>query len=319
MFEKLSRCVFVFICAILFIYDRAQALDKKESFALSHYIMGVMYEDLGDVDKAIEEYQKAAKADSGTTVIHVSLASGYIKKNNIPRAIEELKMAIAIDPETIEPHAILAILYSSENKLDLATVEYERALKSASKLEPKNAGIYKGLGAIYLQQRKLKDAENAYRLITELAPDDSEAHFYLGSIYNELKNNALAEKELKRAIELRPDYAEALNFLGYVYVELGRNLGRAETMIKKALSLDPDNGAYIDSLGWLYFKKGKFPEALTELSRAAALIDDPVIFDHLGDTYLKLNLPQKARQSFESSLKLDPNQDLVKRKIEKIK
>jgi tetratricopeptide (TPR) repeat protein len=90
-------------------------------------------------------------------------------------------------------------------------------------------------------------------------------------------------------------------------------------MIKKALVLDPDNGAYVDSLGWLYFKKGKFPEALTELNRAVALIDDPVIFDHLGDVYLKLNLPQKARQSFESSLKLDPNQDSVKIKLDKIK
>jgi tetratricopeptide (TPR) repeat protein len=90
-------------------------------------------------------------------------------------------------------------------------------------------------------------------------------------------------------------------------------------MIKKALSFDPDNGAYVDSLGWLYFKKGEFQEALAELSRAAALIDDPVIFDHLGDTYLKLNFPQKAKVSFESSLKLDPKQDSVKIKLEKIK
>jgi len=213
----------------------------------------------------------------------------------------------------------LAILYSSQDKLNLASSEYELALKNASKLEPKNVEIYKGLGAIYLQQKRLKEAEGAYRLITELTPKDPEAHFYLGSIYNELKNNSLAERELKRAIELKPDYHEALNFLGYMYVEGNKFFPQAEQMIKKALELDPNNGAYIDSLGWLYFKRGKFKEACVELERASGLIDDPVIFDHLGDAYMKLNDPQKARISWEKSLKLDPNQEKVKDKLEKVK
>jgi tetratricopeptide (TPR) repeat protein len=192
------------------------------------------------------------------------------------------------------------------------------ALKGAAKLSPKNIDIYKSLGQIYLQQKKFKEAEKVYKLIIDLSGRDAQAHFYLGSIYNELKNNYLAEKELKEALKLKPDYPEALNFLGYLYVEENKNLNQAVIMIKKAMEREPNNGAYIDSLGWFYFKKNKFKEAVKELEKASSLLEDPVIYDHRGDAYFKLGDVEKAKQSWQKSLKLDPNQQGVKEKLEKL-
>ena len=90
-------------------------------------------------------------------------------------------------------------------------------------------------------------------------------------------------------------------------------------MIKKALSIQPDNGAYVDSLGWLYFKQGKIQEALKELERAGSLMEDPVIYDHLGDVYFKTGDNANAKLSWQKSLKLDPKQDKIKEKIEQLK
>ncbi|MCX5703171.1 MAG: tetratricopeptide repeat protein, partial [Candidatus Omnitrophica bacterium] len=302
-FAMTSRCSGLFFClvAFLLISTRALALDKKASFALSHYIMAVVYDDLGDIDKAIQEYKKALKVDSNSAVIHLNLAESLIKKNDIPGAIQELNLVARINPEAIEPHAILAILYSSQNKPDLATGEYETALKGASKLNPKNIDIYKSLGLIYLQQKRFKEAIETYQLISNLSPLDAQAYFYLGSIHNELKNNDLAEKELQRALELKSDYHEALNFLGYLYVEENKNLPQAELMIKKALELEPDNGAYTDSLGWLYFKQGKFQEAIKELEKACSLLQDPVVYEHLGEVYLKINDIAKAGLNWQKA------------------
>jgi Tfp pilus assembly protein PilF len=106
-----------------------------------------------------------------------------------------------------------------------------------------------------------------------------------------------------------------LNFLGYTYVEKNKNLAQAETMIRKALEIEPNNGAYIDSLGWFYFKRGRFKEAITELEKASSLLDDPVIYDHLGDVYFKINEIEKAKLNWEKSLELDPNQEKVKEKL----
>jgi Tfp pilus assembly protein PilF len=298
----------------------AQALDKdrlesQDTQSLSHYITGLYCEDLGDIDRAIEEYRKALKTDAQSSLLHLNLASVYIKKNDILSAVVELKQSINLAPDAVEPHAILALVYTTQNKSDLATQEYALALKNAAKLEPENIEIYKNLGAVYLQQRKLKEAEGIFKLIVALAPLDVEAHFYLGSIYYDLKDYAAAEKELKVAIKLKPDYHEALNFLGYFYLEQDRNIDKGGAMIKKALSFEPENGAYVDSLGWFYFKKGKSKEALSELERAASFLSDPVIYDHLGDVFLKLGNRDNARLNWEKSLKLDSAQEKVKEKL----
>ncbi len=320
MFSWRLKCFLgVLFCLLaLLISTSAFALDKKNSLALSHYIMAGVYERLGDIDKAIQEYEKSLESGSDNSLTHIKLAASYIKKGNNQKAIGELKIASGLDPEAVEPHAILALLYALEEKADLATSEYELALKNASKLDPKNTDIYRSLGVVYLQQKRFKEAKDVYRVILDLSPEDAEAHFYLANIYDTLNEDQLAEAELKKAIELNPQYPEALNYLGYMYVEQSRNLVQAELMIKKALAIDPDNGAYVDSLGWLYFKKGRTQEALKELEKAATLLDDPEIYSHLGDVYFKMGDVNKAKNSWEKSLSMNPNQEKIKDKIKKI-
>jgi Tfp pilus assembly protein PilF len=268
---------------------RALALDKRASFALSHYIMGGIYAGRAETDQAIQEYRKALKADYESLEIHLSLAASYIKKKDTPKAIEELKIAAGLHPEAVEPRAILALLYATQNKTSLAAQEYESALRNAAKLEPKNIEIYKDLGEFYLQGKNYKEAEAAYRLALEISPDDREAHFFLAHIYDENKDIEGAIRELKKAVEISPDYHQALNYLGYLYAQKGANLAQAEAMVKKALEFEPDNGAYVDSLGWVYFKQGKLKEALRELERADSLIQDPEVTAHLEEVRKKLD------------------------------
>ena len=172
---------------------------------------------------------------------------------------------------------------------------------------------------MYLQQKKFETAEKTYLAILKISPDDPESHFFLGTVYYELKNKDKAIQALKKAIALKSDYHEALNYLGYLYAQENKNLEEAEVMIKKAISLEPGNGAYIDSLGWVYFKKGKNRDALRELERAAKLLEDPVIFGHLGDAYFKIKNFKNAKLNWQRSLKLDPAQEVIKEKLGKLK
>ena len=297
----------------------AWATDTKENAGdLSHYITGVYYEDLGDLDGAIQEYGKALEVDPQSSLLRLSLASVFIKKNDAEKAISQLKQAVVLEPEAVQPHAILALVYAAQDKTELAAQEYTLALKNASKLEPKNIEIYKSLGVIYLQQKKLKEAESIFKLIVGLAANDPQAHFFLASIYYDLKDYPSVEKELKTSLKLKPGSPEALNFLGYFYLEQNKNINTAGGLIKEALVAEPENGAYIDSLGWFYFKKGRFKEALNELEKAAALMSDPTIYEHLGDVFLKLGKPLEAKLNWEKSLKLDATQEEVKTKLLKL-
>ncbi len=311
--------IFVIFSVIFFADGSVFAFDRQTAAALSRYIMAGVYEKQGDIDLAIQEYKKALKSDEKNAAIHLSLGAAYIKKKQISLAIEEINRAVALEPETVESHAILALLYFSQEKLSEAGKEYERALQNAAKLEPKNISIFKSLGILYLQQKNFKSAEETFLSIIGISPADFEAHFYLANTLDEQKKRPSAVIELKKVLELKPDHHQALNYLGYLYVEENKNLGEAEKLIRRALEIEPQNGAYIDSLGWLYFKQGKAKEAVKELEKAVALMDDPVIFEHLGDAYFKVQDFTQARANWEKSLKLEPARPEVKIKIDNLK
>jgi tetratricopeptide (TPR) repeat protein len=126
----------------------------------------------------------------------------------------------------------------------------------------------------------------------------------------------------RKSIILDPaSAAEAYNYIGFMWAEHNLHLDEAEDMIGRALQLDPNNGAYLDSLGWVYYRKGKYDEALSELLRAAQNLtrDDPIVFEHIGDTYSKLNRVPQALDFWQKAIALDPGNKLLTDKIEKTK
>ena len=127
---------------------------------------------------------------------------------------------------------------------------------------------------------------------------------------------------LRKSIALDPaNSAEACNYLGYMWADHNMNLDEAETMIKRALEIEPNSASYLDSLGWVEFRKGKFDQALNNLLRAAKTADhdDPVILEHIGDAYFKLNRVSEALESWQKALSLDPKNKNLANKIERTK
>jgi Tfp pilus assembly protein PilF len=302
----------------LFFSSPASAFDKRTSYSLSRCIMGGYYEKTGAIDKAIEEYKRASTFDRQNALPHLGLASAYLKKNDLTKAADELILASKADPDAAEPHAVLALLYFSQGRNEEAGREYGKALEMASRLDPTNVTIYRNLAALYVERNDLVAAERTYKLILELTPSDHEANFFLANVYDEQHRNDEAVKYLKQAIALKPDYHQALNYLGYLYVDWNTNLDEAGRLIDKALALDPGNGAYIDSHGWLLYRRGKYKEAAVDLEKAVSFVQDPVIYDHLGDAYSKLHDPAKAQANWAKSLELDAKQEQVRNKLESV-
>jgi tetratricopeptide (TPR) repeat protein len=133
----------------------------------------------------------------------------------------------------------------------------------------------------------------------KLIPLDKEtmrdAHFLLANLYYEEQEFVRVEEELRMTLKLDPDFHEANNFLGYLFVENNKNLDEAMQLINKALKAEPKNGAYLDSLGWAYYKKaeaegenGYLIMALQKLLEAVQVLEEPDIYEHLGEVQYSL-------------------------------
>ncbi len=286
---------------------------------LAHYCLGYMYDLLGIEKEAALEYKAAAEADRDCYLIHLRLGTDYIRLGKLDEAISELKLVTKFKPSDLNSHYLLALIFSSRKEYGKAADEYEIILKSLTKKNPKNIEIYSYLAQLYYSQKKYDKAIEQFEKMIELDPKNADAMYLLGSIYLELGRKKEAVDILKKAIEIDPNNDGSLNTLAYIYAEEGQRLDEALDLATRALVIDPDNGAYLDSLGWVYYKKGMYKKALEILKRANKRLRDPIISEHLGDVYYKLNRIDEALKYWQGSLELLPGQSEVIRKINKVK
>jgi len=183
-----------------------------------------------------------------------------------------------------------------------------------------------------IAQREAKQSQQAVATFEEalheaqLEEDDDfvNAKFYFnyGAAAEQAGLYNKAADLLRKSIALDPDNsAEACNYLGYMWADHNMNLEEAETMIRRAMQSEPNNASYLDSLGWVEFRKGQLDRALEDLLRAAktAEHEDPVVFEHIGDTYLKLNRTREALEAWQKALSLDPKNKNLADKIQTTK
>jgi tetratricopeptide (TPR) repeat protein len=206
----------------------------------------------------------------------------------------------------------------------------DRAVKLLADARRRFPGAPEIVYYLAIAQREAKQSQQAVATFEEalheaqLQEDDDliNAKFYFnyGAAAEQAGLYEKAADLLRKSIALDPaNSAEACNYIGYMWADHNMNLDEAEMMIKRALESESNNASYLDSLGWVEFRKGKFEQALTDLLHAAkaAEHDDPVVFEHIGDTYLKLNRIPQAVESWRKALALDPENKNLANKIER--
>lgn len=125
-----------------------------------------------------------------------------------------------------------------------------------------------GLEAV--QNKNFPAAILDFRRALQYLPKSADVHNSLGSAYLGTGDVNRAAIEFRKAIALRPDFAEAYFNMA---VALGRrdDLIGAETFYRYAVSLRPQWGEAHFHLGTTLWLEQKYPEAITELQKAADL------------------------------------------------
>lgn len=246
-------------------------------------------------------------------------------KAEFAKAAANYEQSLLINPDRANTCLRLAELLIGPLK------ESERAVKALTEARQRfpNAPAFSYYLALALREAKhpqqaVTTFEEALNEAQGENDDLLNARFYFdyGAAADQAGLYDKAADLFRKSIVLDPaNAAEAYNYIGFMWAEHNLHLDEAEEMIGRALQLDPNNGAYLDSLGWLNYRKGKYDEALNGLLRAAQNLtsDDPIVFEHIGDTYSKLNRVPQALDFWQKAIALDPGNKLLTDKIEKTK
>ncbi len=105
------------------IYTKVQDLDPDNGTVL--LMLGVIYEDKGLLDRANDYFEHAERLSSQEIDFYNSRGMVYFQMGKLDKAVLDTKKALEIDPNSALSHFLLGNVYEMENKITEAILEYQ--------------------------------------------------------------------------------------------------------------------------------------------------------------------------------------------------
>ncbi|MEW6381114.1 MAG: sulfatase-like hydrolase/transferase [bacterium] len=203
---------------------------------------------------------------------------GYLSAPRQEKASRSGSDRPAIDPkdmaQVLESLDQGQTLYAA-GKLEAAARQFEKILT----VDPGNIFIHYLLGDVYSRQGDYRTALDHYLAVLKEQDDYLETHNKIGSVYDHLNDHEQAARHFQKAASLHPDQPRAYNNLGIISIKTNR-LAEAEKAFLHALALSREQDDAQETA---------------------------VSLRCLGDTRLRMNDLEKARQYYQQALSINPS------------
>lgn len=159
----------------------------------------------------------------------------------------------------------------------------EEDAQKAAKLEPEEPGqkltTMLRTGNVARSAKNYSDAERIYTEVRQLVPNDWRASYGLGNVYADQKKWKEAEQAYRRALELNFRSPEIYMALGFVMLQPGEGgvtadrLAQAETNLWFAATLTPGNETAYELLDVVLEKRGASIDDVERIYRSAVALN----------------------------------------------
>lgn len=241
----------------------------------------LLYEKMNYFEKAIEFLDKYILENPGNEDIILFYADLLIRNYYYDRAVDILTL-ISGEQKSLAKY-MLALSYYNLKEYEIAKINFETFIEEyrGSGMIP-DAYVY--LAKTLIELNKIEDSLNLLKKAEKIFSLNSELYQVLAQVYYHKEMYFHAYEAIKKTIKLSNDIT-SFEWAGKILIKMGE-FENAEKYLRN--SLDNEN-----------------PKAET--------------YSLLGLVYLHINKNEKARECFGKALELDPENQLAKEAIIKIK
>ena len=143
---------------INFNQEKLQSTIEKENFSTARSARGSFLVNIGLLDKAVYELEKAVQENNSNHIAHFNLGATYSRLGEFEKAIIEMQQAIRISPNYALAHYNLGNLYVQQKQFDNAILEYQKTLN----INKKFPEAHYRLGVLYEVRGETQTAKNEY-------------------------------------------------------------------------------------------------------------------------------------------------------------
>lgn len=270
-------------------------------------------EQKGDTAQILPLFRHMLKRPQTDTRV-AELCVRYMITRDLPKDLVKpvLHQMLGIDPEAeMARNQLLSYAVEEED-----TSEVVRLCKTAVDYGSSDPVYYYYLGIGYVQQRRDKEALEAFRRGLPKVGDKgnltllTNLYALMGDVYHRLGDNAHAYEAYDSCLIYRPDDALVLNNYAYYLSVEKRDLKRAEEMSLRSLAKEGRNATYLDTYAWILFQQKRYAEARVYADSLMAVLGDSIdagdanVVEHVGDIYARCGQTEQAIAYWQQALRL---------------
>lgn len=195
---------------------------------------GNTYLRLGELERAIQDFDQAIALEFQTAEFHVNRANTWATMHRLDEALADLNQAIALSPDLTMAFANRANLFIDTSRLPEALSDINQALK----LEPANVQFHCFKAHILAKLKRYQDAQAQYRLTCEMDPSFELAHLKWADLMVRMHEYPQAVEVLRTANLHHPQSSTCLLLLAEVHAVLGET-NLAAAYFAQARQLNP--------------------------------------------------------------------------------
>src|SRR5438067_1212189 len=255
-------------------------------------------------------------------------SSSRSKEKPIDRLAEAeqcCQKALELDPNYANAFGCLGVIAFKRGRLRESEDHFLQSIRAS-----KRKGSYVDLAALYVKMARYEDAESQLKTALELDRNDVLAHIERGNLLLQNEKTKEAIREFRQATGIDPNSEGAQRALALTLIHSGKGaLDEAEKILRDAIRrMDKSKRWSLHlTLGQLLEKRGDetedqrfYVEALSEINKTVALKDDESEpHFQAGMIRNKCGEYRAAIRSFERCLRIDKNNFIAERNIERIK
>jgi tetratricopeptide (TPR) repeat protein len=293
--------------------EQAVRIDPGAAYGFN--ALGIAYLEQAQYDKAIPAFRDAVRrAQHWSYPLH-NEALAYVETGDYRSAIRAYQEAIRLTPQYSYLPYNLGLVYQRLNRRKDAETAYVKA----EMLAPNSAEPYNALGTLKASEGKRSDAEQLYKQALQKNPALLPARHNLALLLADEKGREkeaidLWRENLRQAsMSTGGDYLPSRLSLAGVLAAQGDNAAAVEEY-RKVLEAKPDYVAARIALADVLIKTSDREGALDQLRQAAAQdLQDPVLFERIGDLEVTQKHFREANAAYKSALNLKLSRGLRKR------
>jgi tetratricopeptide (TPR) repeat protein len=157
----------------------------------------------GDKDRGERIATETVELDEAEGCFQLGVV--YRKKKDLDRSVDQLQRALETDPSNTEALFILGHVYIDKN--DYAASE--ETFKKLSDTAPNDPRGYDGLGDCYEEQKRIDEAITQYHVALEKDAWYGDSRFKLATLYRKQKDKERAAYQYEKLLELDPGHVKA--------------------------------------------------------------------------------------------------------------